>query len=133
VIAKDLNIPYPFASSKLLSDGKKIWYEFQDCIVRADGSRQTDFVEFIREFASKIEFDSHKIAERFWPIGREKSIVVDPHHQFGQPIIEGTNINTETIFSMYESGEPVESIGILYDITEKQVKDAISFYKKLPA
>ena len=132
-IAKDLNVPYPFASAKLLSDGKKVWYEFKDCIANADGSRQTDFVEFIRDFVHKIEFDSNKIAERFWPAGREKSIVVDPHHQFGQPVIEGTNINTEAIYSMYESGEPVESIGILYDITENQVKDAICFYKKSAA
>src|SRR5579862_7572112 len=26
-MGKDLKIPYPFASAKLLSDGKKIWYE----------------------------------------------------------------------------------------------------------
>src|SRR6266536_3746765 len=133
VIARDLNVPYPFASARLLSDGKKIWYEFQDCIVNADGSRQTDFLEFIRDFASKIEFDSNRIAERFYPAGKENSVVVDPHHQFGQPTIEGTNINTEAIYSMYESGEPVELIGILYDLTEKQVYDAIYFYKKLAA
>jgi hypothetical protein len=35
-IAKDLQIPYPFASAKLLSDGKKIWYEFKDSIVNAN-------------------------------------------------------------------------------------------------
>ncbi len=60
-------------------------------------------------------------------------MVVDPHHQFGQPILHGTNINAEVIFSMYESGEPVESIGILYDLTKKQVNDAIFFYKKSAA
>jgi uncharacterized protein (DUF433 family) len=128
-IASELNIPYPFASAKLLSDGKKIWYEFKDCIVNADGSRQTDFVEFIKDFASKIDFNHSKIAERFWPSGKASSIVVDPHHQFGQPIIDGTNINTEVIFSMYESGEPIDSIGILYDITEKDIRDVIKFYK----
>jgi len=34
---------------------------------------------------------------------------------------------------MYESGEPIEAIGILYDLTKKQVNDAISFYKKSAA
>lgn len=129
-IAKDLQIPYPFASAKLLSDGKKIWYEFEDSIVNADGTKQTDFVEFIKEFASKIEFNSNKIAEKFWPAGKKSDVVVNPHHQFGQPILNGTNINAEVIFSMYESGEPIEAIGILYDLTKKQVCDAISFYKK---
>lgn len=132
-IAKDLQIPYPFASAKLLSDGKRIWYEFKDSIVNADGSQQTDFVEFIRQFANRIEFNSNKIAYRFWPAGKKSDVVVDPHHQFGQPILIGTNINAEVIFSMYESGEPIESIGILYDLTKKQVNDAISFYKKSAA
>jgi uncharacterized protein (DUF433 family) len=132
-IAKDLQIPYPFASANLLSDGKKIWYEFKDCIVNADGTKQTDFEEFIRKFANKIEFNSNKIAEKFWPAGRYSDIIVNPHHQFGQPVLNGTNINAEVIFSMYESGEAIESIGILYDLTKKQVDDAISFYKKSAA
>lgn len=129
-ISKDLQMPYPFASAKLLSDGRKIWYEFEDSIVNADGTKQSDFVEFIKEFASKIEFNSNKLAEKFWPAGKQSDIVVNPRHQFGQPILNGTNINAEVIFSMYESGEPIETIGILYDLTKKQVCDAISFYKK---
>lgn len=129
-IAKDLNLPFPFASASLLTDGKKIWYEFKDSIINADGSRQSNFVEFIKDFAGKIDFNSKKVAERFWPVGRGSCIVVDPHHQFGQPIIDGTNINTEVIFSMYESGEPIKTIGILYDITEKEVRDVIRFYNK---
>jgi uncharacterized protein (DUF433 family) len=132
-IAKDLHMPYPFANAKLLSDGKKIWYEFKDSIVKADGSKQTDFVEFIREFADKIDFNSHKIAEKFWPAGKNSNIVVNPRHQFGQPIIEGTNINAEVIYSMYESGEPIDSLSIIYDLTSKQVNDAILFYKKSAA
>ena len=132
-MGKDLKIPYPFASAKLLSDGKKIWYEFKDSIVKADGSRQTDFVEFIRQFAGKIEFNSNKIAEKFWPAGRESDVVVNPHNQFGQPILNGTNVNAEVIFSMYESGEPIDALSILYDLTTKQVNDAISFYKKSAA
>jgi uncharacterized protein (DUF433 family) len=133
VVAKELKMPYPFASAKLLSDGKKIWYEFEDCIVKADGSKQTDFVEFIKQFAKKIEFNSNKIAEKFWPAGKESDVVINPHHQFGQPVLNGTNVNAEVIFSMYESGEPIKALGILYDLTDKQVMDAISFYKKSAA
>lgn len=132
-MVKDLKIPYPFASDKLLSDGTKIWYEFKDSIVKADGSKQSDFVEFIRLFANKIEFNRYKIAEKFWPAGRQSDVVINPHNQFGQPILNGTNINAEVIFSMYESGEQIDTIGILYDLTNKQVNDAISFYKKIAA
>ncbi|MEJ7676896.1 MAG: DUF433 domain-containing protein [Segetibacter sp.] len=55
--------------------------------------------------------------------------MVDPHHQFGQLVIQRTNINAATIFSMYQSGESTSTIVILYDITEEQVNDAILFGK----
>ncbi|HSN07496.1 MAG TPA: DUF433 domain-containing protein, partial [Hanamia sp.] len=132
-MSKDLNIPYPFASGKLLTDGRKIWYEFKDSIVKADGSKQSDFVEFIRDFASKIDFNSNKIPEKFWPDGKGSDVVINPHNQFGQPVVNGTNINAEVIYSMFESGESLETIGILYDLTDKQVKDAVTFYKKSAA
>ena len=102
-MAKETKSPYPFAANGVLTNGKKIWYEFKDAIIDA---------------------------ENFWPAGRNSSVVVNPHNQFGQPIIKGSNVNTEVLFSMYKSGEPIESIGILYDLTEREVKDAIRFYKK---
>jgi uncharacterized protein (DUF433 family) len=129
-IAKEIGVTYPFASAGLLTNGKKIWYEFEESLVNADGSRQTNFIEIVKSFADKIDFRKDKLAERFYPAGRDQSIVVDPHHQFGQPIIKGTNINTDVIFSMYKSGEPIESIGIIYDVTEKEVEDIINFYSK---
>ena len=101
--------------------------------MKADGTKQTDFVEFVRNFANKIEFNSNNVAEKFWPAGKGSDVIVNPRNQFGQPVLNGTNINAEVIFSMYESGEPIESIGILYDLTRKQVNDAISFYKKTAA
>ena len=59
----------------------------------------------MEDFCKKIQFSDDKIAERFYPIGKDRKIVVDPQRQFGQPIVTGTNILAENIFSMYESGE----------------------------
>ena len=129
-MAKETKSPYPFAANGVLTNGKKIWYEFKDAIIDANGTTQTNFVEMIKDFANKIDFGKNKLAENFWPAGRNSSVVVNPHNQFGQPIIKGSNVNTEVLFSMYKSGEPIESIGILYDLTEREVKDAIRFYKK---
>lgn len=128
-IAKELNVTYPFASAGLLTDGKRIWYEFKDSLINTDGSRQTNFVEILKSFANKIEFNKDNLAEKFFPVGKQSSIVVDPHHQFGQPVIKGTNVNIEAIFSMYKSGEPTESIGILYDLTSEEVNQAIKFFR----
>ncbi|MEO8210169.1 MAG: DUF433 domain-containing protein [bacterium] len=63
------------------------------------------------------------------PNGKDSSVVVDPKHQFGQPVISGTNINAEVIKSMNESGEPDSAICTLYGLNEKEFKDVIKFYK----
>lgn len=116
VMATDLKTPYPFASSEVLTEGKNIFYSLEDgTTVYADESRQIVIKKIIESFCRKIEFSQDKLAKRYWPLGKENSIVVDPHHQFGQPTVSGTNINASSVYSMYESGEPVNVIGILYD------------------
>ena len=54
--------------------------------------------------------------------------VVDPHHRLGEPIVENTNISAESIFSFYNAGESIPDIASLYDLSEKQVKDAVDFF-----
>lgn len=129
-IAQETNTAYPFATSKVLSDGRKIWYQFQDSIIDADGTRQINFETLLREYLKNIDFNDQEEAIKFYPNGRNSSVVINPHNQFGQPIIEGTNINAEMIYSMYKSGEPLEFISHSYDLSLKAVNDAIEFYKK---
>ncbi len=128
-IAKQLNDSYPFANQKLLTDGKKIWYYLDKNLITADPSAQVNFTQIIESFASKIEFSDDFLAMRYFPIGKDRSVVVDPHHQFGQPVINGSNIVTDTIYSMYTSGEKIKTLSVLYDITEKEIKDVIEFHK----
>jgi uncharacterized protein (DUF433 family) len=128
-IANETGLIYPFATSDILSDGRKIWYKLEDTIINADRSRQANFIEIIKQFTKKIDFDSNQIAQKFFPKGRESKIVVNPHHQFGQPVIDGTNINAETIYRMHKSGESIEFISLLYDLNPKYVTDAINFHK----
>jgi len=129
IIVNETGLEYPFASSELLTDGKKILYKFQGDIIDADGTSQTNFIQIIESFVSKVDFNEAKLAQRFFPFGKDRNIVVDPHHQFGQPVIKGTNINAEVIYSMYKSGEPLSSLSILYDLTENEINDAINFYR----
>ena len=81
----------------------------------------------------KLVFDNEGLATRLYPTGLASKIVVDPHHQFGQPVIEGTNITTAVLYSMYKSGESVEQIGKLYDLKVEWINEAIQFSKQAAA
>jgi uncharacterized protein (DUF433 family) len=125
-----LKNPYPFASAKVLTDGKSILFKMQDeTVVHANRSRQIALKEIIESFCKKIEFSSSDIADRFYPMGKDKHIIVDPHHQFGQPIIEHTNILAETIYDFYKAGESVSFLTKLYHLKEEDVKDAILLFE----
>jgi uncharacterized protein (DUF433 family) len=128
-IAEQLKTPYPFASSKVLSDGKSILYTLDDgTVVNANKSKQIALKEIIESFCKKIEFSDTEVAERFWPLGKEKHIIVDPHHQFGQPVIENTNILAETIYNLYKAGESKDFLSRLYALEEKEIEDAIALF-----
>lgn len=128
-ISKSTGSVYPFANAEILANPKNIFYAMDEEKVIDSKTDQIIYKELIIDFCKKIEFSEDKIAKRFYPAGKNKHIVVDPEHQFGQPIIIGTNVLAENIFSMYESGEDEGRIGKLFDLTLSEVKDAISFYQ----
>jgi uncharacterized protein (DUF433 family) len=81
----------------------------------------------------RLDFDKNNLAQRLYPLGKNTSIIVDPRHQFGQPTISGTNLFPETIYNLYKNKESKKFIALSYDISVKQVNDAIEYCKKLAA
>jgi uncharacterized protein (DUF433 family) len=123
---------FPFATKAILenikTDGKKIYLSSNGDTITLDGTKQLN-LHFINLFFKKLDFDDDKIATRFWPLGKEKEIVCDPHHKFGQVVIDGTNIQAEAIYRMYLAKEPIDFIADLYELRVSEVKHAIEFYK----
>lgn len=133
-MVKQLKTIHPFASAKVLTDGKSILYALEDgTTIKADKSKQIALKQIIENFCKKIEFSDNNLAEKFYPLGKNKYIVVDPQHQFGQPTVEETNILAETIYNMHEAGETNEFLSRLYDISLKEVQAAIYLFNKKAA
>lgn len=135
-LSKELKTPFPFAKSKIHTDGKDLWYELENELSKLNGKKQLSIKKILAPFLKNIEFDEHQIAKRYFPLGKKHKVVVDPKHQFGQPTILGTNIKTDVIYSLYKSKESKKNICELYNLQIKQVNDVISYYenrKKLAA
>jgi uncharacterized protein (DUF433 family) len=130
-MANQLDTPYPFATSQIMTEGKNIFYTLPDgTTMYADKSQQIVIKKAIESFCKKIHYSKDQLAQRYYPLGKKHHIVVDPHHQFGQPVIEGTNILADTIYSMYKAKEPMAVIANLYELSEQEVADAILFCKQ---
>lgn len=124
------NTAHPFALKEVLSgihtDGKTIYFKRNNDIISLDGTKQLN-LGFIEMFFKNLDFDENNLATRFWPLGREKSINIDPSRKFGHPVISNLNIYPETIYNHIKAGDPPKYIALIYDITEQQVNDAIEY------
>jgi uncharacterized protein (DUF433 family) len=130
-LTKKYGSNYPFAQKDILlnikTDGSKVFIELgNNDILSLDGTQQLN-ITFIKQFYKNLDFDKELMATRYWPLGKAKSVIVDPKHQFGHPVVENTNIYPETLFGLYRGGESIEVIAKLYDLTENEVKDAIEY------
>lgn len=129
-LATDLNLQYPFASANLIASEKNVFYYLnEDTISKADKTKQLAIKLILEHFFEKIEFNSqNNYPERYFPIGKEKSVVIDPKHQFGKPTIKGTNILIDTLIPLYKAGESIDNISSMFELEKSEVEDAITYY-----
>ena len=123
---------FPFAKEEVLkkikTDKYKVYLKKNGNTISLDGTRQLN-LDLISMFFHNLDFGKDNLASRFWPLGKKYQVVCDPHHKFGQPTINGTNIQSEAIYNMYKANEPISFIASIYEVSEKAVKDAIKFHK----
>ncbi|WAC10580.1 DUF433 domain-containing protein [Dyadobacter pollutisoli] len=132
VLEKALQTNYPFAKSDIFTDGIQVLFAGEvGEIIKADETLQLTIKEVFEPFCKKVDFNKNHFAERFFPLGKEHKIIIDPKRQFGQPVIGGTNVLTETVFNLFRGGESIEVIVGLYDLTVDQVEDAIHFHRNV--
>lgn len=133
-LGKWFNDPFPFchkdALNNLKSDSIGLYFTIpnKDDIVSLDGKKQYN-IDVVRHYFKNMDFADAKTAQRYFPLGQDRQVVVDPKRQFGAPTVLGTGIKTQTVINLHNAGETTEMIAELYDITEQQVKDVVEYYK----
>ncbi|MGM0587446.1 MAG: DUF433 domain-containing protein [Bacteroidota bacterium] len=132
IAAEVLETPYPFAKRGFMTDGKKIFHNRDEVSsLRLEEAKQLEFRKLIEPYCEKIDFDEvTELAQRYWPLGRDHHVVIDPQHRFGEPTIAGTNISASMINNLIEAGEPIEFIAEEYNISEQAIRDVREYYKK---
>jgi len=136
-LSEVFNTKYPFAISqdfyienRTRKDGiiarKAVYFTYLQSLIKHDKRNQFS-LKFMEKFFQKVEFDANNLAVRFFPLDHSRNVVVDPNHQFGQPVINGTNIKVQTLFNLYRGGETIKDISEMYNLPKEKVKDAIAF------
>jgi len=126
LLADELKTPYPFACERLHTDGVQI--------LRAKGrhyenvARQQKVFKFAEDFFKKIEFADDCLARRWWPMGPDKLVVIDPHRSFGTPIEAKSGIRTDVLYAAYKAEEgDSKAVAEWYEISREGVESAVKF------
>ena len=124
-----LETPYPFCHTEvLMSSGRNILLNYKGILLNASPGFQQEIAEYVLPYSQKIEFQN-QMAYKYFPLGKEKSIVVNPENQYGSPTFEGTGMKVSTIAGLLRAGELHHIIRKIYDLTEEQLEDAIQYLK----
>lgn len=128
-----LETEHPFASARFRTDGRRLYLEILEEKPRLLdlGRDQFAFHRVIAPSLKPLEYDTHEMASRWWPLGRNRSVVLDRHRRFGKPITAKSGVPTEVLFQQYKVMNSVEKVAEAFEIDEREVKDAIEFERRL--
>jgi uncharacterized protein (DUF433 family) len=126
---------YPISSRIFKTDGKQILAE----IVRYVGDkqllnlvkRQYEFEKVISPMLyAGVEFDDLDEPFRWWPLGTDRRVVIDPARAFGAPIIAKTRIPTSVLDGAARVEGSIEAAAEMYDVEFSAVEDAVEFERR---
>jgi uncharacterized protein (DUF433 family) len=132
--AKFVDAEHLLASQRLLTDGKELFWEFQErsrdgeiSLVNLSRGGQKVFPEAVLRYLREMEWARDTFAKRWWPgsLPGEGAVVVDPRRAFGAPVIARTGIRTEDVFSRFSAGEALGDLADDYGLTLAQIEAAV--------
>lgn len=123
---------FPFAHKEVLdgikSDGKNIYLENKLGTIQLNGKKQFK-LSIIKMFFIKLDFGQNDLASRYWPMGKQKAVIVDPKRKFGRVVLDKRNIYPEVLYGHYKAGDSVKYLSAVYELEEDDISDAIEYCK----
>jgi len=124
---------YPFTCHRFRTDGKTIFWD----ALREAGEhdmldlhrKQFVFEKIIRpSLYEGIEFDTNQYATRWFPIKRNKKVVLDPAISFGKPVVTDVGIRTDILYEAYlAEDEDKQRVARQFEVPVPAVDTAIRF------
>jgi len=118
----------PLVTEKFKVKGRDIFVDdgFGILVDVGYGAGMQAWDEVLDPFLDTVEYEG-EIVRRWWPLGKDVAVLVDPNYGFGLPVAEGTGVRTEIIAERYRAGDSIDEIAYDFDVTLKQIKDALQW------
>jgi uncharacterized protein (DUF433 family) len=130
-----LQDPYPISSGKVKILNKKLYAEWEG----QDGKPHVEEIltgqyginDVLKPLLESIDYSSDNRPERWWPMGKNHLIIIDPNRCFGQPITSNNGIPTIILAKTYMAEKDVQRVAWWYDAEAREVQDAVEFERDI--
>jgi uncharacterized protein (DUF433 family) len=133
---KEFGLEYPFAHFNLAALGGHIVHSMHE--EKGNISRQTlDSPEqwtlplAVKDILSTFDYYT-ELVNRWYPVGKEIPIVIDPKISTGLPTIIERGVTISTIHNRFKSGQHIGFISQDFDIDKDIIEEAIRYADKVP-
>ncbi len=131
----ELKTTHPFCSNRIFTDGRSILLrqgeEDDDRALINLATDQTEFSRVVEPFRKQLEFSGRDIV--WWPLGKERQIVLDPKRNFGQPSVARSGVPTRVLARSVKTNQSIETVSHWFEVSEREVRDALEFETRLAA
>jgi len=130
---EELGSTHPFCSNRIFTDGKSILMrqaeEDSDEALINLVTNQREFARIVQDFLKELEFSGNDII--WWPLGKQRHIVVDPRRNFGQPTVAKSGVPAQTLARSVKANASAEIVARWYEVQADEVRDAVEFEEAL--
>jgi uncharacterized protein (DUF433 family) len=121
-----LQTPRPLVTETFKVKGRDIFVEASYGVLLNVGyeAGMQAWDEVLDPFLETVEYED-ELVRRWWPLGKNHRVVVDPDYGFGLPVIAGTGVRTEIIAERKRAGDRTEEITYDFGVTPDQIEDAL--------
>ena len=127
---------HPVSSRRFRTDGCTIFAEVVDQAGEKQlldlGKNQLAFARVIGPgLYAGIEFSVDDMPTRWWPMGANQEIVIDPARSFGQPIVSDGGVPTTVLADAVAAEGTIAKVASLFRLPQHSVRAALRFEKRL--
>lgn len=120
----------PLSTARFRTDGRSIFLQIaedDDANLVDVFSSQYAFREVIEPSLKNVDMGEDGLPARWWPMGKAKSIVLDPARCFGQPIEAETSVPTSSLAAAVRSEGSVEAAARIWNVPARAARRAWAF------
>jgi uncharacterized protein (DUF433 family) len=130
---QELKTTHPFCSNRIATDGKNILLrqgeEDSDEALIDLVNNQREFRRLVQDFLKELEFSGNDII--WYPLGKQRQIVVDPKRNFGQPTVVRSGVPSQVLARSVKANASSDVVAKWYEVQPEEIRDAIEFEASL--